>query len=248
MLGYVSFEEKEKGEEELTSSANLLTGSRHTDDDALSPTFVTSLQRTAHNMHITRAVKRVIAATICHLDQLLLNALTTQLGRVDKVGSTELLSPLLLGVVDIDDNDPASLVLRRTLDDRETDTAGAEDGNVGSLLNTVLACCDDGRTVARRDTAAEKTGAVHGSLGGDGHDGDVRDNGVLREGRGAHEVEEVFALALEARSAVGHDTFALGRTNLAAEVGLAGFAELAFAAFGGAGGIRFNTARMGFQN
>ena len=47
-------------------------------------------------------------------------------------------------------------------------------------------------------------------------------------------MEEVLALALEARGAVGHHAFALGGPDLAAEVRLAGFAELAFAAFRGA--------------
>ena len=54
----------------------------------------------------------------------------------------------------------------------------------------------------------------------------------MAEGAGAHEVEEVFAFAFEAGCAVGHDAFALGGANLAAKVRLAGFAELAFAAFG----------------
>lgn len=50
-------------------------------------------------------------------------------------------------------------------------------------------------------------------------------------------MEEVFSLALQARCAVGHDAFSLGCADLATQVRLAGFAELAFAAFGGAGGI-----------
>ena len=49
-------------------------------------------------------------------------------------------------------------------------------------------------------------------------------------------MEERFAFAGEARGAVGHDAFALGCSDLAAEVGFAGFAELAFFAFGVAGG------------
>ncbi len=43
-------------------------------------------------------------------------------------------------------------------------------------------------------------------------------------------MQQLFALALEPRCSVGHDTFALGSSDLAAEVRLAGFAELAFAA------------------
>lgn len=41
-------------------------------------------------------------------------------------------------------------------------------------------------------------------------------------------MQEVLALALKARGAIRHDTLALGGTNLSAEVGLSGFAELAF--------------------
>ena len=48
-------------------------------------------------------------------------------------------------------------------------------------------------------------------------------------------MEKVLALALEAGCAVGHDTLSLCSANLAAEVGLAGFAELALAAFRCAG-------------
>lgn len=57
-------------------------------------------------------------------------------------------------------------------------------------------------------------------------------------------MEQVFALALEARGAVGHDAAALGGSDLTAEVGLSGFAELAFFAFWGAGGgVRFDGTR-----
>jgi hypothetical protein len=48
-------------------------------------------------------------------------------------------------------------------------------------------------------------------------------------------VEEILSFALEARRAVGHDTLALGGSDLAAEVRLARLAELAFAAFRGTG-------------
>jgi hypothetical protein len=47
-------------------------------------------------------------------------------------------------------------------------------------------------------------------------------------------VQQVLATGLEPRSTVGHDTLALCGTDLAAEVGLAGLAELALTALGGA--------------
>ena len=47
-------------------------------------------------------------------------------------------------------------------------------------------------------------------------------------------MQQFLALALEARGAVWHHTFALGSTNFSAQVGLAGLAEFAFLAFGSA--------------
>lgn len=47
-------------------------------------------------------------------------------------------------------------------------------------------------------------------------------------------MEEILALALEARGSVGHDTLTLSGSDLATEVGLAGLAELALLALGGA--------------
>jgi hypothetical protein len=44
-------------------------------------------------------------------------------------------------------------------------------------------------------------------------------------------VEEVLALALEARGAVGHNALTLSCADLAAQVGLARLAELALLAF-----------------
>jgi hypothetical protein len=196
---------------------------------------VAGLERSTHDVDVACAVECVVAAAVGHFDQLLLDALGAKLGRVDEVGGTELLCPLLLGVVDIDNNDLASLVLDSSLDDGQTNTTSAEDGNVRALLDTALSCGDDGSAVSGCDTAAEQAGAVHGGLLCDGNDGDVCNDGVLGESGGTHEVEEVLALALEARGAVGHDTLALGCADLAAQVGLAGLAELALLALWCAG-------------
>lgn len=184
-------------------------------------TLVASLESGAHHTNVTRAVKGVITTAVGHLNQLLLDALAAQLGGVDEVGRAKLLTPLLLGVVDVDDDDLVSAVLHASLNDGEPDAAGAEYGDVGPLLDTAVAGADDGCTVAGGDAAAEQAGAVHGRLVGDLDDGDVCDDGVLGEGGGSHEVQQVLALALEARGAVGHHAFALGCADLAAEVGLA---------------------------
>ena len=96
-------------------------------------------------------------------------------------------------------------------------------------------CSHDSGAIPGGYAAAQEAGAVHGRFRGDGHDGDVGHDSVLREGRGAHKVQEVASLGAEARGAVRHDAFSLGGADFAAEVGFAGPAELAFAAFGGAG-------------
>ena len=213
-----------------TACGDLLTGSSDTDDDGLSPALVAGLKRSAHDVDVTCAVECVVAAAVGHLDELLLDALGAELGGVNEVGGTELLRPLLLGVVYVDNDDLAGLVLGGALNDRQTNTASAEDSNIGALLDSALSCGDDGGSVTGCDTAAEQAGAVHGSLLGDGNDGDVGNDGVLGECRCSHEVEEILALALEARGAVGHDTLALCCADFAAEVGLAGLTELALLA------------------
>jgi hypothetical protein len=220
---------------ELTSGGNLLSGSGNTNDDALTPTLVASLEGRSHDVNVTSAVEGVVAATISHLNELLLNGLVLELHGVDKVGGTELLGPLLLAVVDVDDDDLGRAVLDTTLDDRKTDTASTEDSNVGALLDTTLAGSDDSSTVTGGDTTAEQAGAVHGGLVGDLDDRDVGNDSVLREGRGTHEVEKILALALEARGSVRHDTLALSGSDLATEVGLARLAELALLTLRGAG-------------
>lgn len=179
-------------------------------------------------MNVARAIKGIVTSTVGHLNQLVLDGLAVQLGRVDEIGATELLGPFLLLVIDINNDDLASLVLHGTLDDRETDTARAKDGDVGALLDV---SGDDGGTVTGGDAAAQQTCPVHRSLVGDGHHGDISHDSVLGEGRSAHEVKKVFALAFESGGAIGHHTFALGGSNLPTQVRLAGFTEFAFFAF-----------------
>lgn len=185
-------------------------------------------------MNVTRAVESVVAATVRHLDQLVHDGSTLgQRGRVDEVGRAKLLGPLLLAGVDIHDDDLAGSLLNRTLDDGQTNTSGTKDSHVAALLNIGR---DARSAIASGDTAAQQAGPVHGSILLHRHDRDVGDDGVLREGRGAHEVQDVLTLALEAAGTVGHHALALSGANLAAKVGLAGLAELALLALGGVEG------------
>jgi len=149
------------------SSGNFLSSSGNTNDDTLTPTLVASLESRSHNVDITSAVEGVVTTTISHFDELLLNGLVLELHRVDEVCGTELLSPLLLAVVDVDDDNLGRAVLDTTLYDRKTDTASTEDSNVGALLDTTLAGSDDSGTVTGGDTTAEQASAVHRGLVGD---------------------------------------------------------------------------------
>jgi hypothetical protein len=187
-------------------------------------------------MHITRAVKGIIQTTVCHLNQPALDILPflQVLGRVNEIRRPELLGPFLLRIIHIHDDNLASSILDCTLNNGQTHAAGAENSHRRPFLDPAVASRDDGSAIAGGDTAPQQTGPVHGGLVGDGDDGDVGHDGVLGEGRGAHEVQQPLALALEARGAVGHHAFTLRGADLAAEVRLARLAELAFAAFGGA--------------
>lgn len=190
-------------------------------------------------MHIARAVESVIASTVRHILQSCLDILSLFkiLAGVDEICSTELLTPLLFGRVDIDKDDLPRFAGCGALNNAETDTTATEDGDVGTLLDTVLASCDGGRTVASRDTAAKQTCAVHRCFGFDSDKADVGYNSVLRESRGTHEVQDIFTLALEPHTAVRHDALALRGPDFATEVGLARFAELALATLWSADGM-----------
>lgn len=212
------------------SCGDLLSGSSNTNDDALTPALVAGFQSGTHDAHITGAVESVVAATVGHFDELLLDGLAGELGGVDEVSGTELAGPWLLAVVDIYDDYLAGLVLHGTLDDGQTDAASTKDGNVGALLDLG---CYNGCTVASGDTAAQQAGLICRGLGSNSHDGDIGNHSVLREGRSAHEVQDILAAGLKTRGAVGHHTPTLSGSNLAAKVGLSRYAELALLALGG---------------
>ena len=150
-----------------TSSANLLAGRCDSDDDTLSPALVAGFECRPHHTHVAPAVESVVAASVCHLDQMLLDALSAQLGRIDKVGRAEFLAPSLLAVVDVDDYDLSGAVLYGALDYREADAPSAKDSNIRALLYARSHHCS---AVPCGDTAAEEAGTVHWRFGCDGYD------------------------------------------------------------------------------
>lgn len=167
----------EKGVAKLTSGANLLAGSSDTNNDAGSPALVTGLESRSHDTDVACAVKCVVQSSVRHLHQLLLDVLSVlQVIWVHEIRGAKLLRPRLLVWVRVDDDDPASLARYRTLRDGETDAAGAKDGSRGAFLHL---CRLDGGSVPGGDSATEQTRSVHGCVLGDGHDGDVGDDGEL---------------------------------------------------------------------
>lgn len=103
-----------------TSRANLLPRGRHPDNDALAPPFVASFQGSPHHAYVTCAIKRVIASSVSHLHQLLLNALSPQLGWVHEIRRPKLLTPRFFAVVHIYRYDLGSSVLHCALDNAQT--------------------------------------------------------------------------------------------------------------------------------
>lgn len=213
----------------LTSSLDLLPGSRNADDDGLAPTLMTRFQGSAHDTNVAGTVEGVVAPAVGHLNQLVDDAGTLgQLGWVKEICRAESPAPLFLVRVEVDDDDLPGLLRNRALDHTKTDAPGPEDSDVRPFLHLGR---DPRRAVASRDAAPEQARLVHRRVLLHRHDRDVRYYCVLREGRAAHKVQQVLALAPEARRSIGHHALALRGADLAAEVRLAGLAELALFTF-----------------
>jgi len=221
-----------KSGRKLTSRRDFLSSSSNTNNNRLSPTLVASLQGSAHDTNVTCAVESVVQTTVSDLDEVVLNGLS-DLGWVDEFGRAELLCPLLLAIVDIHHDDALSTVLDRTLDHRESNTPGAEYSDAGALL---YVRGDNGSTIPSGDTASKQTSPVHGGVLSNSNDRDIGGNGVLRESRASHKVEQILSLTLEPRGSIGHHTASLGSTDLSAKVCFSRLAELALLALGGVEG------------
>lgn len=136
----------------LTSGGNLLTGGRNANDNALPPALVTRLQGSPHHRDIASAVEGVVASPVRHLNELLLNVHLPELRRVHEMGGSELLSPALLIIVQVNRNNHVGLLLHSTLDNRQTDAAHTKYRNVRAGFNLSCRCC---RTISRSDTTAK---------------------------------------------------------------------------------------------
>lgn len=202
-----------------TSCLDLLARRRNADDDTLAPSLVARFQGSTHHVDVAGAVEGIVAPTVRHLDQLVGDAGPLgQPGRVDEVRGAEVLAPLLLGRVQVYDDDPTGLLREGPLDHAQAYASRAEHGNARSGLDIRGG---PGRPVPRGDATAQKTCLFRRRILLDRHDRDVGHHGVLREGRGAHIVQEIFSSAPEASRPIRHEASALRGADLAAKIRLA---------------------------
>src|SRR5690606_35770932 len=90
----------------------------------------------------------------------------------------------------------------------------------------------DHRADAGGDAAADVAARVGRRVLPDPGDRDLGEDGEVREGVAADVMEDRLALVAEPAGAVGHHPLALGGADRGAQVGLAGEAAFALAAFG----------------
>lgn len=197
--------------------------------DTHTPALVAGLEGGAHDVDVTSAVKGVVETAVGHLDEVILDLLVANLGRVHEIRRAKLVRPRLLSVVRVDGDDATGLGKDRSRDDGQTNTADTKDGDSATGLDLCGLGCG---AETGGDTAAEQACLVERCLFGNRDQAVLRDDGVLRESGGAHKVQELLALAGEALGAVGHHTLALRGADGTAQVGLARLAELALLALG----------------
>src|SRR6185437_14517194 len=188
--------------------ADFLTRSRDADDDALAPAAVAALERLAHHLHVADALEAVIGIAAGQLDQMR-HQVPLDLGRVDEVRHAKLLGELLAARVQIHADDLTSADQLGPLDDIQTDAAQAEHDHAGTRLD-----------LGERRVLADL------------RERNLRQHGVIGEGRAAHVMHHRLALHREAARAVGHQALALRGPDRGAQIGLARQTALALPALG----------------
>ena len=141
----------------------------------------------------------------------------------------EFLGQLAAARVDVDADDHVGPDHAAALHDIEPDAAQPEHDDPGARLD--LGGVDD-RADPGRDAAADVADLVERRVLADFRHRDLGQYREIREGRGAHVVEQLLAAAeREPAGAVGHHALALGRADRGAEIGLARQAGRALPAF-----------------
>lgn len=208
------------------SGGDLLPSSRNPDDDTFSPAFVACLQSCSHDLNISDALKGVVHASVCHLNQHLLDGLVVLFG-VHTIGGSKLLGFVKLSGVDVHTYDPGRSSSLTAHDNSQTNSPQTEHSARGARLNLSGV---ESSSVTGGNAASEQTHFIQRRLVVDLGQRDVSHHGILREGAGAHEVKDLFSLTSEPGGLVRHQALALGHPNFLAKVGLGIFAEFAFLA------------------
>jgi hypothetical protein len=132
----LSSDDKEEG-----PAVELLTSLSHTDHNALTPSPVSALQRRAHKVSVTNALKGVVNTTkafpCSHSNDNILYLLAFVLGglRVDELNRRENLFRLVvLGGVGVDSDDTRRASLLQSKNDSKTYSSQAKDSSSGASL------------------------------------------------------------------------------------------------------------------
>ena len=141
------------------------------------------------------------------IDDRLHDLVAADLVGVDEMRHAELLGDSLARRIEIDADDLVGADHARALDHVEPDAAEPEDDDIGARPD--FRGVDDGAD-AGGDAAADVADLVERRVLAHLGDRDLRQHGEVGEGRAAHVVEHLAALAGEAARAVGHHALPLG--------------------------------------
>ena len=158
-----------------------LTRARDANDATLPPTFVATFQRLAHNVDVANALKAIVHAAACHLDQMIHHIV--DFAGVNEVCHPELGRQRLLIRVQIDTNDASSAHQFGALNDIESDAPKAKYRDGGAGLNFHR---ERDRANPGCDAAADVTNFVEGRILAHFGDGYLGQNRKIRKGRTAH--------------------------------------------------------------
>src|SRR6056297_3411669 len=208
---------------------NLGSGGCDPDDDALAPALVGAFERRAHDAHVPGRVESVVRTPLREVDEMG-HQIALHLGGIHEIGHAEPLRHRHLVGVEVDADDLVGAGEPQPLDHVEADAAEAEDDRPAADLD--LRGVDDGADAGRRP-AADLADLVEGRVLADLRKGYLGQDGVVRERRAPHVVQDRVAIeGGEPRGAVGHEAGPLRRPDRLAEVPLRMQAVFAFPALG----------------
>ena len=159
------------------------------------PAAMAAFERLAHRRRQADALEGEIGAPAGQVDDRLDHLVAADLVGVDVVGHAELVGHLGLGRIEVDADDLVGARHPGALDDVETDATEPEHRDIGAGPD--LRGVDHGAD-AGGDAAADIADLVEGRVLAHLGERDLRQHGEIGEGRAAHVVEDLAAVAGEA--------------------------------------------------